>query len=131
VSLPLEAPDVTHAYEGVEIETQTTYSVGGAFIGPQREEIDLIACSCVKTARSLGVDIPYNTNAEDIKEGANPVVGGLALFRYGSTSHIGVIEETQEKGFWMNEGNFYECEYSRRFILWNDPNLIGFHLTYI
>ncbi len=83
-------------------------------------------CSCIKTARHYGADIPLNTNAEDLYPNTTPHEGAVALFRYGPTAHAGTMEAPQQEGFWMNEGNLERCRKTRRFIKWTDSRLIGF-----
>ena len=106
-------------------------------LGPIKEEIEPetvtleklpvpIECSCIKTARALGVPIPYNTDARDIVPNTPPQVGALALFRYGEASHAAMITGLRERGFWVEEGNKTPCKRTQRFIPWDDPALTGF-----
>ena len=90
--------------------------------------VDETPCSCIHTARQLGVNIPLGTNAEDIEATSTPYVGALALFKYSNgVSHVGVIIAIVEEGFYIDEGNFRRCEYTRRYIEWDDPFLVGFN----
>ncbi len=85
------------------------------------------ACSCVRTAISLGLNIPL-VNAKDLKPNSEPVIGGGILFYYPRTDtyHISVIEEFTNKGFLVKEGNFKPCMISERVVDYNDPLIIGF-----
>ena len=83
--------------------------------------------SCIKTARLLGVNIPYLTDAEDIKHNTtlfeNPQ---LVLFKYGEVYHVAVIEKIDNDGIHISEGNYYPGEPSKRIIDFNDPAIRGF-----
>ena len=83
-------------------------------------------CSCIKTARNLGIDIPYDTEADDLKSNTTIFVGALALFKYPNFSHVAVVTKLEASGFWVHEGNYKLCEMTKRFILYNDPALRGF-----
>lgn len=87
---------------------------------------DSIFCSCIKTARLEGVDIPYNTNAEDFIPNSSPQIGGLVLMDYNGTSHIAVIKEFTEEGISIVEGNKIPCEKSQRVIPYNYYAIKGF-----
>ncbi|MFA5772943.1 MAG: hypothetical protein WC974_09460, partial [Thermoplasmata archaeon] len=50
-----------------------------------------IFCSCISTARWLGVPIPINTDAKDIKPNSYPVKNGLILFSYKDNDHVAKI----------------------------------------
>lgn len=83
-------------------------------------------CSCIKTARNLGVKIPFGTNAKDLVPNSPPIIGGLILLKYG-VHHV-VVLEGFEGGFQVAEGNFEKgpCVVTRRRIDFNDPHIIGF-----
>lgn len=90
-------------------------------------------CSCIKTARHRGFDLPLGTNAEDLEGNTTPRMGVLALFTYvdddGNTiDHAGEVIriELGEPGFWVSDGNFRRCRLMERFIYWIDPSLRGF-----
>lgn len=85
-----------------------------------------ITCSCIKTARAEGIEIPYNTDAIDLKGNTVPQVNALALFMYDGLAHVAKITQVVENGFYIVEGNFKHCLRTKRFISWNDPNLTGF-----
>lgn len=85
-----------------------------------------IYCSCIKTARVLGLAIPYGTNAEDIKGNSIPMIGGGIVFKYPLSSHIAVIKKFLELGFLVAEGNAKPCQYSERFVPYNDSFIVGF-----
>lgn len=90
------------------------------------QEKNEVYCSCVKTVRLYGAEIPLGTNAEDLIPNATPQAGGLALFQYTNTSHVAYVIVLQEEGFWVWEGNYRECEKTARFVEWDDPFLVGF-----
>lgn len=91
------------------------------------EEIgDEIYCSCIKTAREEGVDIPYNTNAEDFIPNSRPEIGGLILLKYGLISHVAVIIEFTKEGIIIIEGNKIHCEKTQRIIPYDYYAIRGF-----
>lgn len=85
-----------------------------------------IYCSCVQTARWLGVPIETGTNAKDIKPNSYPVKNGLVLFSYKNDDHVAKIIKFFNDGFWVREGNFDECQITERFVSFKDPYLKGF-----
>lgn len=93
-------------------------------------EEEIVECSCIKTARNYGVDIPYGTNAEDFKPNSTPEINGLVLFKYSKSYHIAVIVEFVDGGMNVYEGNFNNplngCREGHRFISWEDPYIRGF-----
>ena len=86
-----------------------------------------LLCSCIQYARSLGVDIPQPTDAEDIVTNSMPVENGLVVFRYKKYHHVGVITSLEGEGFWIDEANYNFCERSKRFIYYDDPFIRGFY----
>jgi hypothetical protein len=99
-------------------------------IPPAGAEIvtNLEECSCIKTARALGVKVPFNTNAEDIKPVSIPQIGGLVLLRYDKKFHVAVLEGFKG-GFQVAEGGFIKgpCVVTRRIIDFNDSHIAGFN----
>ena len=89
-----------------------------------------IYCSCIETARALGVKIPLGLNAIDLKPNdIYPHVGGLILLKYGESIenyHAGKVIKVEELGMWIEEGNYYPCKFGKRFILFTDPALLGY-----
>jgi len=85
-----------------------------------------IYCSCIKTARAEGVDIPYNTNAEDFIANSVPQVGGLVLMEYGLISHVAVIVKFINEGIIIREGNKIHCEKTERLIPYSYYAIKGF-----
>jgi len=113
---------------------QTVLQVEPVIVEPEvvieqepEEPKNFIACSCIKTARSEGVDIPIGTNAVDLKPNSRPVIGGLILLKYENVSHVAVIKEFTNSGFLVVEGNFNECQREEREIYFIDPFIIGFY----
>ena len=88
-----------------------------------------MACSCIKTARSLGANIPYGTYAADLVPNTELKQGVVALFRYSGVSHAAMVTEVLADGFWIYEGNYQRCRFSERFIPLTDPALIGFWIS--
>jgi len=85
-----------------------------------------IFCSCIQTAGQEGVNIPIGTNAVDLEPNSRPEIGALILFDYGTTSHVAVIREFREEGFWVAEGNKTPCLRTERLIHFVDPFIVGF-----
>lgn len=92
----------------------------------QEESQDKIACSCIKTARQQGVDIPIGTNAEDFEPNSKPEIGGLILLSYPKVDHVAKILAFKGEGFLVYEGNFKECIKGERIIAYNDQFIRGF-----
>lgn len=85
-----------------------------------------VECSCIRTARAEGVDIPYLTNAEDLNPNSPPVIGGLILLKYGDVYHVAKILEFTDVGFRVVEGNMTPCVKEKRIIYYIDPFIRGF-----
>ncbi len=83
-------------------------------------------CSCIKTARELGVDIPYSTNAEDLVPNSVPQIGCLVLMTYPKSSHVATILNFLNEGIQILEGNKTPCKESVRIIPYNYKYLKGF-----
>jgi len=83
-------------------------------------------CSCIKTARAEGVDIPYNTNAEDFIANSVPQIGGLVLMEYGLISHVAVIVRFINEGIIIREGNKEYCKKTERLIPYSYHAIKGF-----
>lgn len=92
-------------------------------------EEESIYCSCIKTARAEGTDIPYNTNAEDLQPNSVPVVGGLVLIKYPNIEHVARIIAFLENGLQVVEGLELptgECVRRIRTIPFDYPFIRGF-----
>lgn len=85
------------------------------------------SCSCVKTARVLGLAVPANTNAEDLIPNSTPYVGGGVLINSRGIRHLSVIQAITEDGFFIKEGNYEACKIGERFLNFNDNSIIGFY----
>lgn len=94
--------------------------------GPIQSDSGLIGCSCIKTARQQGVDIPIGTNAEDFEPNSKPEIGGLILLSYPKVDHVAVILSFEKEGFLVYEGNFKKCIQRERIIYYIDPFIRGF-----
>lgn len=93
----------------------------------QVSKSDDVYCSCVKTARLHGANIPLGANAWDLSPNTfTPYVGVVILMKYPHTSHVAVIEKVENDGYWVVEGNFNRCELSRRFVLKSYSRIVGF-----
>jgi len=97
-------------------------------LGIVEVELENIACSCIKTARHFGADIPARIDAFDLKSNSRPRIGVLALFRFPSgLYHVGLVREIQEGGFLVVQGNKEPCKITEELVRWGDRNLVGFH----
>ncbi len=85
-----------------------------------------IACSCIKTARQAGVDIPIGTNAGDLEPNSKPEIGALILLSYPTIDHVAKILGYKAEGFLSYEGNYDHCIQGTRIIAYNDPAIRGF-----
>lgn len=86
-------------------------------------------CSCIATAKNLGVKIPPKTNAWDLHPNvAWPQRGDLVLFRYPSgMAHVAVFQEWRGDSMYVKEGNFKPCKaITERLVSPNDPSLTGY-----
>jgi len=83
-------------------------------------------CSCVRTARLLGLNLPP-ANAEDLKPNIPfPEVGDGVLLSYSTSEHIAVIFGIDERGIIIGEGNYKRGQYTERIIPWDYPHIRGF-----
>lgn len=94
---------------------------------PIVEEVDEILCSCIKYARSIGVNLPYNTNASDVVANSRPTIGGLVLLDYGNIEHVAIIQEFTDTGFKVKESNYRKCKETERIIQFDSPFIRGFY----
>lgn len=84
-------------------------------------------CSCVQTAKYLGVTIPGGHNAWDLVPNSDePKVGQLVLMAYIKTGHVAVIAEILEDGYLIIEGNYRTCQKTIRVIPKDYYAKIGF-----
>ena len=89
-----------------------------------------VACSCIKTARSLGVDLSYNTDASDLVGNTTIHVGALALFKFpNGVSHVALIDILETNRFHVKQGNKTPCEITEEWIDINNPYIVGFFDT--
>lgn len=86
------------------------------------------SCSCVKTARYLGVQFPAISSPADLKPNASPEVGAVVILKYGQTWHMAKITKLNEASMSVVEGNYEPCKISTREISYNDPHIIGFYM---
>lgn len=97
------------------------------------ENIAIEDCSCIKGARAYGVDIPYNTNAEDLQTNTMPTVGGLILLTYPNSEHVGAVVEINDEGVLFYEENFDNppngCRQGFRFVKWGSKEIKGFWIN--
>lgn len=99
---------------------------------PKKKVVDPVACSCIRTAREAGLNIPL-VDAKDLKPNSIPSIGGGILLRYPDKKnpkkfidHVAYILELRPDGIWVYEGNFIACKKSYRLILYSDPYITGF-----
>ncbi len=85
-----------------------------------------IYCSCIKTARELGADIPIGTNAWDLEPNTSRYTKGVLILLQYDSRHVAVITELADDGIHVSEGNFRKCEATNRVIDYDSPEIIGF-----
>jgi len=89
-----------------------------------------VFCSCVRSARYLGVNVPL-IDAIDLQPNGPPQVGGVVLLNYLNSDgevvgHMAKIEGLLPKGMAIREGNKKRCLETSRFIFYSDPAIRGF-----
>ncbi len=92
---------------------------------------DSTLCSCVRFAASIvrGVPLVDAIFFPTFGTRTYPAVGRVAMFKYGAgvlESHVAVVTELEDAGFWVEEGNWRHCQKTTRFIQWDEPSLVGF-----
>lgn len=90
---------------------------------------DSIYCSCIETARAEGLNIPryeYAGYIEPNVERKDVRVGDGILLSY-ALEHLAYIYDIQIGGYHIVEGNFKECEKTRRIIDYKDSHIRGFY----
>lgn len=90
------------------------------------KEDNSIYCSCIKTARNEGINIPYNTDAKDLQPNSSPFINSLVILKYDDIYHVAVIKDYTDKGFVISEGNKVKCEKGMRILKYNDMHIQGF-----
>lgn len=84
-------------------------------------------CSCIKTARYLGLPLPPTPYAGDLRANTKkPEKGDGVLLTYETDEHIAVILDIVGDNFLIGEGNFRECQYTERLIPFDDIHIRGF-----
>lgn len=85
-------------------------------------------CNCYKTLLLKVDTLPKM--ADIVPNTSLPVVGGIAIFRYGKTKHVSFIERVEYVGsqmvFYVFEGNYIRCKIAKRMVKLTDKSLIGF-----
>lgn len=112
----------TYSYAPISYGYTGSYCPLNAFRSDLYCKNESIYCSCVRTARLHGLNLPPG-DAIDLKANATPVVGGGILFTY---PHVAVITSLTEEGIYIIEGNKTPCELTERIVSWDDPNIRGF-----
>jgi len=85
-------------------------------------------CSCIVTARMIGLDLPKYVHAGDIRPNTSiPEIGGGILLSY-SVEHIAVIKGMDSVGMFVAEGNFERGKYTERYISFKDPSIRGYYV---
>lgn len=110
------------------VESPVLVPIVGDVQAVQEEKKEVVECSCIKIARSVGVKIPLGTNAEDLKPNTTPHLGSLILLKYGDIWHVAVILGYTDSGFKVVEGNFHRgpCVPTERVLAFNDVHIVGF-----
>ena len=90
-----------------------------------------IFCSCVQTARSICQPQLPKGDAIDLQPNGPPQQNGIVLLNYTNSDnetigHMACIQAMLPKGMWVQEGNKEECEYTERFVSYDDPAIRGF-----
>ena len=88
-STPEVLPKSTRECEIIILPTEKIYMHRyGTVEDPYREDLHgEIRCSCVRYARSLGVELPYDLEPKDLEPNTEIEIGAVAIF---SDNHIGV-----------------------------------------
>lgn len=109
------------------ITYQSDFTYVSSSIEIQLDEVKTEKLSCIQYARQF-VNIPYNTNAEDIKSNSTAIEGGAILFSYSNDDHIAIIVKFEGDGAWIKEANFEEPnKISKRFVSFGDKSIRGFY----
>lgn len=85
-----------------------------------------VGCSCVQTAKALGVPLPKGDAEDLIPNSDYPHVGGVVKIKYGNVYHVAVIKKVTEKGLEVRGGNKVHCRITNDFIALNDPRILGY-----
>ena len=94
---------------------------------PSKQPENTVFCSCIVTARYLGLPLPKTPYAGDLEPNTElPIVGEGILLSYPSDEHVAIILAILEEGYWIGEGNFRRCKYTERFIPFDDNHIRGF-----
>lgn len=97
---------------------------------PYREDLHGdIRCSCIRSARSFGADIPSETDAINLEPNTGISLGVVVIFLTDDKEvrHVAVVTNIEEEGFWVKEGNYVKCEITERYISFDDHRIIGFY----
>lgn len=121
-------------YSGVPCETAFNPDFAlryAALAISKHQEYLWSSCSCVSTARNLGIIIPNGYNADDFVPNitlADVQIGDLVLFKYkNGIYHIAVVIGFQDGKLLVKEGNFKACVApSTRLVDPSDPNIRGY-----
>ena len=92
------------------------------------EEYKFTLCSCIQTAKMLGVPIPKGMSAKDISANGSAGAGDLLLFEYSDGErHVAKIlsVDSNLEFYMVKEGNYKKCTLTTRKVYFNDPTIIG------
>ena len=86
-------------------------------------------CNCYAYLKGRNPTLPLQSA---LKRNSTPLVGAIALFEYPQDDgsllpHVAEVISLEETGFWVIENNYTPCETAKRFVLWKDARLKGFH----
>lgn len=122
--LPSAHPDLTKE-QMLDIDFELNWAANEI---KQGREWQWTECSCIKTARAMGVQLPKVADASELQSNSPPRIGGAVLFHYKAVDHVAYIKSFTADGTGMIvvEGNFEHCKIDTRFVSWNDPFIKGY-----
>lgn len=124
-------PKIVEVVEIIEVEAEPEIIYMHPFgtkEDPYREDLHGdIGCSCVRTARSLGINIPYGMDAVDLKPNTDKPEVGIGVLIKTENGHIAKITKIEEDKLWVIEGGYSDCEIVERFYSFDDPRIIGYY----
>ena len=87
---------------------------------------DRVLCSCVLYAQYMGY-LVYGDAWNVSINTSTPTVGSLAVFRYNNgLGHIAIVEQVLQDGITVSETNFERCQWTRRFVEFDNYALRGY-----
>lgn len=109
---------------GMNVQAYVAPSIQAIVTSPPTEWREL--CSCVLYMRSLGHDV-YGNALNVPSNTTTPSVGDLALFTYpNGKGHVAFVEQVLQDGISVSETNFKNCQWTRRFVEFDNYALRGY-----